>query len=90
MNPLARQSREIRRKQAFRQGIPAQPLAYLNRCQHVSTRVDRGIENASLIVEEESVAGEGDSTGLDSDTILVRVDVGISAVGVEFENVVRE
>jgi len=27
-----------------------------------------------------SVAGEGDSTGLDSDTILVRVDVGISAV----------
>jgi hypothetical protein len=52
--------------------------------------VDQGIENASLIVEEESVAGEGDSTGLDSDTILVRVDVGISAVGVEFENVVRE
>nr|GMC93903.1 replication factor A protein 1-like isoform X2 [Ipomoea batatas] len=60
------------------------------RAEHVSTRVDRGIENASLIVEEESVAGEGDSTGLDSDTILVRVDVGISTVGVEFENVVRE
>lgn len=33
-----------------------------------------------MIVEEGSVAGEGDSTGLDSDTILVRVDVGISAV----------
>lgn len=33
-----------------------------------------------MIVEEESVAGEGGSTGLDSDTILVRVDVGISAV----------
>lgn len=46
----------------------------------VSTRVDRGIENSSLIVEERSVAGEGDSTGLYSDTILVRVDVGISAV----------
>lgn len=33
-----------------------------------------------MIVEERSVAGEGDSTGLYSDTILVRVDVGISAV----------